>query len=599
MIARVRLLAAALLLAQAGRGQSAENIRRTIETALPVLQRSASTFVSKRACVSCHHNILPILMLHMALERGVAVDAAALKAVEDKTFASLRGQTALDDAIQAVTLNDPTPDDSYLLMAAHASGLKPDLTTAVLARRLMKWQRDGHWVTSDFRPPHSSSLFTTTATAVRAIQIYAPMELRVEREASVRAARDWLVQARPLSTEDASFRLLGLLWAEAGKEQIAAARHDLLAMQTVGGSWPQTANYAGDAYSTGEALYALRESGTSPDDRQWHRGLQFLLSRQAADGTWHVHTRMLSPAEVSPKYFTTGFPYQKDEYLSYAGSCWSVMALLSALPVAPGGRDGSGLFASPEPWIRTALFGSAGELGALLDAGLEVNRKTTRGTTLLMMAATDPDKVKLLISRGADVKARSDSAADALTIASAYRGTAASIQALLDAGAQPKTPAGKRLRSSPLVFASMTGDLETVKLLLAHGADPEAAAGGNTPISQAVTFGYPDVVRALIAAGASVSMRESSGINLLHWAAITGRPELIPTLVQAGVPINATDENGYTPLMYAATIDFGDTAIIKALLKNGADASIRNGEGLTPRQQAHRLGLKNLEAALR
>ena len=41
---------------------------------------------------------------------------------------------------------------------------------------------------------------------------------------------------------------------------------------------------------------------------------------------------MLSPAEVSPDYFTTGFPYQKDEYLSYAGTVWAVMGLLTALP---------------------------------------------------------------------------------------------------------------------------------------------------------------------------------------------------------------------------------------------------------------------------
>ncbi len=41
---------------------------------------------------------------------------------------------------------------------------------------------------------------------------------------------------------------------------------------------------------------------------------------------------MISPADVSPPYFTTGFPYKKDEYLSYAASCWATMALLSGMP---------------------------------------------------------------------------------------------------------------------------------------------------------------------------------------------------------------------------------------------------------------------------
>ena len=199
----------AILLARCLAAQSGPQIREAVTRALPVLERSASVFVEKRACVSCHHNILPILMLHMARDRGLAVDPAVLSAVEQKTFRALRGPAALDDAIRAVTLDDPTPDDSFLLMAAHAAGLPPDLTTAVYARRLAAWQRDGHWVTSDFRPPHSSSLFTATASAVRAIRLYMPKELNAERDAVLLRARRWLSQTRPASTEDASFRLMG------------------------------------------------------------------------------------------------------------------------------------------------------------------------------------------------------------------------------------------------------------------------------------------------------------------------------------------------------------------------------------------------------
>src|SRR5207249_11112114 len=117
------------------------------------------------------------------------------------------------------------------LMAAHDAGLAPDLTTAVYARRLVRWQRDGHWVTSDFRPPHSSSLFMTTATAVRAIRFYMPEELRAERDSALGAARSWLFENRPVSTEDASFRLMGLVWTDASREELAAATRDLFAME--------------------------------------------------------------------------------------------------------------------------------------------------------------------------------------------------------------------------------------------------------------------------------------------------------------------------------------------------------------------------------
>src|SRR5262249_28597826 len=141
-------------------------------------------------------------------------------------------------------------------------------------------------------------------------------------------ARQWLASARPLSTEDASFRLMGLVWAEASAEEIAAARRDLLALRIRNSGWPQLPGYVADADSNGEGFYALTEAGgpVVPEP------ITFLVLTQARDGSWHVPTRMLSPANVSPKYFDTGFPYKKDEFLSYAGSCWALMALLRVLP---------------------------------------------------------------------------------------------------------------------------------------------------------------------------------------------------------------------------------------------------------------------------
>jgi ankyrin repeat protein len=548
--------------------QSADEIRQAVDRALPPLEHSTAAFAAKRACVSCHHNILSILMFQMARERGISVDPAVLSAVESRTFRSLRGPAAFDDAVQAVTLNDPTPDDSYLLMAAHASGIAPNLTTAVYARRLVQWQRDGHWVTSDFRPPHSSSVFTATATAVRAIGLYMPDQACIFR------ARQWLVRARPASTEDAAFRLLGLVWAGASANEIAGARRDLLRMRKPGGGWPELPGYAPDAYSTGESLFALHESGVPITGGD----LKFLISTQATDGTWRVRTRMVSPADISPEYFPTGFPYEKDEFLSYAGSAWATMALLTALPtihVPPAVIESS---ETVPTWARTALFGTPQELSALLDKGLDPNSKTEKGTTPLMMAAGDVDNVRLLLARGAEASE------GALTVAAASRGTASVIRMLLDAGVP--------VNDKPILLASMTGDIDNVKLLLAHEAPPFAA------LAQAVTFGYPDIVRALISAGAPATLRESSGINLLHWAAIANRPDVIPALVDAGVSVNAQDESGFTPLMYAATVDYGDTASLRALLKAGADPRIRNGEGRTALEQARYYRHVNLEAVL-
>src|SRR5205814_8752734 len=114
---------------------------------------------------------------------------------------------------------------------------------------------------------------------------YLPDEMHATRDRVIAEARDWLAKTRPQSTEDATFRLLGLVWAAASRDAIVSAGRDLQQLQRSGGGWAQLRDYAPDGYSTGEALYALHEAGLS-DDVRWRRGIVFLLSTQAADGTW-------------------------------------------------------------------------------------------------------------------------------------------------------------------------------------------------------------------------------------------------------------------------------------------------------------------------
>src|SRR6185437_15331280 len=113
--------------------------------------------------------------------------------------------------------------------------------------------------------------------------LYMPEELRAERDACILRARQWLARERPLSTEDAAFRLMGLVWAGAPPNEIEAARRDLLAMRKPAGpapsiksAWPELPGYQPDAYSTGESLFALHESGVPVTDPTWRAGLHFL-----------------------------------------------------------------------------------------------------------------------------------------------------------------------------------------------------------------------------------------------------------------------------------------------------------------------------------
>ena len=67
----------------------------------------------------------------------------------------------------------------------------------------------------------------------------------------------------------------------------------------------------------------------------------------------------------------------------------------------------------------------------------------------------------------------------------------------------------------------------------------------------------------------------------------------------AGASINAQDDFGFTPLMYAATIDFGSTELVKTLLRAGADPAIRNADGRNAREQARYYRHTQIEDALR
>jgi ankyrin repeat protein len=243
--------------------------------------------------------------------------------------------------------------------------------------------------------------------------------------------------------------------------------------------------------------------------------------------------------------------------------------------------------------FRSALFSPATQFSP---SDADARATTANGTSLLMAAADDAAKVALLLSNGVDPKYRAPSGYDAMTVSASYRGSAAAMAALIAAGADVQPPESVKIKHSPLLFASMSGDLDSVSLLLGRGASPNRR---DSPLSEAITFGHVDVVRALIAAGAKVDLVESTGVNLMHWATLTNRADVIPELAKAGVAINAVDEHGYTPLMYAATIDFGDTTTIDALLASGADRTIRNASGRTPLQQAQRLGLLRLAQALR
>ena len=112
----------------------------------------------------------------------------------------------------------------------------------------------------------------------------------------------------------------------------------------------------------------------------------------------------------------------------------------------------------------------------------------------------------------------------------------------------PKTADKSTTEGSDLYRAVWTGDLETVKKLVAEGADAnESDEEGNPLLHEAIWRGHADVVQALIDAGADVNAKETDGNPLLHEAVWRDHTEVARVLVDAGADVDAKDSDGNPP----------------------------------------------------
>jgi ankyrin repeat protein len=82
-------------------------------------------------------------------------------------------------------------------------------------------------------------------------------------------------------------------------------------------------------------------------------------------------------------------------------------------------------------------------------------------------------------------------------------------------------------------------------------------------------------------------------------AVLNNRVDIARLLISRGAAVNHVDNLGTTPLLYAASIDFGDSDMIELLLKSGARADARRRDGLTALDLARRYEHAHLLTALR
>jgi hypothetical protein len=177
------------------------------------------------------------------------------------------------------------------------------------------------------RAPMQESAISRTALAIRILQLYSFPSRKTEFEQRIAHARAWLLEARPRTEYERADVLLGLYWSGAPTDQVKRAAKALLSAQRSDGGWAQRTHLSSDAYMTGIALRALRESGQlRASDDAYQKGVDYLLRTQMEDGSWYVRSRAV---KLQP-YFQSGFPYDHDQWISYAATAYATVALAGA-----------------------------------------------------------------------------------------------------------------------------------------------------------------------------------------------------------------------------------------------------------------------------
>jgi len=161
----------------------------------------------------------------------------------------------------------------------------------------------------------------------------------------------------------------------------------------------------------------------------------------------------------------------------------------------------------------------------------------------------DVNKVSALLGRGFDPNTVDASGSAGLLVA-IKTGSMNVAQALSN---WPQTNAEVRNAAdeSALMLAALTGELALCQLLIKKGADV------NKP-----------------------------GWAPLHYAATKGHLDVMNLLLEENAYIDAASPNGTTPLMMAA--HYGTESAVKLLLEAGADPLLKNAQGLSAVDFAHR-----------
>jgi len=220
----------------------------------------------------------------------------------------------------------------------------------------------------------------------------------------------------------------------------------------------------------------------------------------------------------------------------------------------------------------------------LLDQGADLHKRSTMGHKPIDVAASHGhhNVIEVFLDAGMDVEGKTPSWYPPPPPVPWYQMTGWDIWRWCMGMSDTHRPGPRML--TPLDFAAMEGQLETMHFLLEHGAQIEGDvlgdARGRTPLYAAAAFNQVEALKWLLEKGADINMRGNGGALAIEGAIAIDKKEAFHFLIDMGADVNAIGSLDGTALHEAASVS--DIEYLMILLEHGAIVDVRTKRGLTP-----------------
>ena len=152
------------------------------------------------------------------------------------------------------------------------------------------------------------------------------------------------------------------------------------------------------------------------------------------------------------------------------------------------------------------------------------------------------------------------------------------------------------MKPSEIVRAACEGNAKLASAAIEGGANVNVRYRGRPVLLWAIQEDHLNVVKVLVAAGASLKCKDDLGFSPLDQAVGQGNVAMVRFLLKAGADVNGRCRNG-SPLHTACA--YRHLTIANVLLENGADPSAVDGDGHTPAALTRMGKQSTLESRLR